>query len=216
MDQIAPVLSDLTKFNKLSGTARQITRSIIKIIGNSRPITLKLLDIGTGSGDVLCEVTRQLSLRGVIVDAVGVDMNPVSVEYAATRAKVLKSPVKFQQYDALDAANSLDYDIIISSLFLHHLDESDLRALFSSIASHARLGMVMNDLERSLLGYNLTWIVTHALSRSYIIRQDGLTSVKGAFKKNEMVSLLQSSGLQKGRVNRAFPARLMINWKKDS
>ena len=51
------------------------------------------------------------------------------------------------------------FDIVHSSLVLHHLSEADARAFLAEMARVARLGIVVNDLSRSRLGWIGAWLM---------------------------------------------------------
>lgn len=207
-------LRALGLMNTLSLSAYSISNAIIRLIG-PRPQSLRILDIGSGRGDILCSVSDRLRKRGYDIDALGIDMNPKSVELAALYAKANNCRARFETATAIYALKTFEYDLVISSLFLHHFSEEDIVSLFSAIKERASIGMVMSDIERSPLGFGLAWLATHGLSGSSIVHYDGPVSVQGALIQEEFQELASRAALQNCQFSRTFPFRLMISWKKE-
>jgi hypothetical protein len=86
-------------------------------------------------------------------------------------------------------------DIIFTSLFCHHLSESDLVSLFRRMKTEARTGFFINDLHRHPLAYySIRWI-TRLFSRSYLVKNDAPLSVRRGFSRSELISLLEAAGI---------------------
>lgn len=213
-DELAQVHVGLNRLNYISCTAFFLTREISKIIKNRKQNSLTLLDLGCGGGDVLCKIVNNLKRQGLIVQAIGIDLNPHSIEEANKNAKLKKVPVEFLVADVVTALKYLTYDIVCSSLFLHHLSENTIVEIFSIIKERALIGLVMSDLERSKMGYIMTYAATRLLSRSTIVHQDGLKSVQAAFTKSEFLNLSKLAGLDNCLIDQIYPCNLLLSWQK--
>ena len=86
---------------------------------------MKILDLGCGNG----ELAYKLAVKENIVDAV--DISTKMIE----NAKVLHSHTNINYYHEPieDFAFNKKYDMIISSLVLHYIDDEDISVLFSKI-----------------------------------------------------------------------------------
>ena len=100
------------------------------------------------------------------------------------------------------------FDIAHASLVLHHLAPDDAVALLREMARVARLGIVVNDLDRSRLGLLGAWLVGHLATRNRYTRHDAPLSVRRAYRADEMTALLVEAGLDPGpyRPRRPRPA----------
>ena len=78
----------------------------------------------------------------------------------------------------------------------------------------ARLGIVIDDLSRSAAAFVVTWLGTRILSRSHVFHVDGPRSVRAAFRQEELAQLAGRAGLNGARVEKRFPFRLLVVWKK--
>ena len=107
-----------------------------------------------------------------------------------------------------------EYDAVVTSLFLHHLKEEKAVELLRRMAGAARHLLLVNDLERSRLGYLLAWFGTQLLTRSPIVHVDGPRSVEGAFTKSEAFGLAERAGLHGATIGRRWPCRFLLSWER--
>jgi SAM-dependent methyltransferase len=82
---------------------------------------------------------------------IGIDLSPRAIAWARAAATRSGTDVAFEVGDVL-SAELPRCDVAISSLFLHHLDDTRARGLLGSMAAAARRGLVVSDLIRSRLG----------------------------------------------------------------
>lgn len=85
----------------------------------------------------------------------------------------------------------LEYDIALCSLFLHHFKNEEIEYLLKNITDNAKVGVVVNDLERSRFAFVLFKIVSNLFVRTKTARNDGLVSIARAFKKREIQAFSQ-------------------------
>jgi ubiquinone/menaquinone biosynthesis C-methylase UbiE len=101
---------------------------------------------------------------------------------------------------ALGDGRSLPYpdrafDVVHASLVLHHLDEADAVTLLGEMGRVARLGVVLNDLDRSRLAWLGAWLMGHLLTGNRYTRHDAPLSVRRAYRLEEAVALVRAAGL---------------------
>jgi 2-polyprenyl-3-methyl-5-hydroxy-6-metoxy-1,4-benzoquinol methylase len=147
----------------------------------------------------------------VLVDAC--DISPFAVRYASARAAERRvENVSFFRCDVLEGPLPEGYDVVMCSLFLHHLDEENAVALLSKMAAAARKLVVVNDLRRSAVGYLLAWLGCRILTRSPVVHVDGPRSVQAAFSLDEMRGVARRSGLESAVLQSRWPCRLLLQW----
>ena len=209
-------LDGLRTTNSVSRVARVIWRGIMEaklLLDNARP--LRILDIAAGGGDVITGVARLAARDGVAVETHGCDINPTAVEYAQDAAK--KAGVACTQFYRLNALTDRlpdNYDVVMCSLFLHHLSDADARDLLRRMAHSARRCVLVDDLRRNRLGYFYAWAGARLLTRSHIVHIDGPLSVRSAFTIGEMRQLADDAGLNGAQFRRHWPQRFLMSWKK--
>ncbi|MFO8238760.1 MAG: hypothetical protein R6U00_11050, partial [Prochlorococcaceae cyanobacterium] len=139
------------------------------------------------------------------------------------RREGVRPGLRFFQADALadpwpqgpEAASSEGYDVVLCSLFLHHLDGDEAERLLALMARRARRLVLVNDLIRSPLGFALAWGGTRLLSRSPVVHTDGPLSVRGAFRLAEVAAMAERAGLAGAELRRCWPERYLLSWRRN-
>jgi 2-polyprenyl-3-methyl-5-hydroxy-6-metoxy-1,4-benzoquinol methylase len=205
-------LRGLARINWWSGSARLLWRPMVACARQSR-IPPRLLDVATGGGDVPIRLWHQARHTGLQLTIAGCDRSPVAVDYARRRAQACQADVHFFEWDVLQDALPGHYDIVTSSLFLHHLAEEQAVELLQVMARAAQRLLLINDLVRSWGGYLLAYVGTRLLSASDVVHTDGPRSVEGAFTVTELLALARRAGLDEARVTRHWPCRMLLEWE---
>src|SRR4051812_36135724 len=159
-------LRGLARLNFWSGSAR-ILWPPIRDLARQRPgQALRVLDLATGAGDVPVRLWRRACRTGLDLAIDACDLSPLAVEHARRVAARAGAGVRFFVHDALHGPPLTGYDAVVSSLFLHHLDEGQACAFLRRMADGARHLVLVNDLERGLAGLTLAHVATRLLTRS--------------------------------------------------
>jgi 2-polyprenyl-3-methyl-5-hydroxy-6-metoxy-1,4-benzoquinol methylase len=175
-----------------------------------RPI--RVLDVACGGGDVLLTLWRAARRAGLRVEFAGCDLSATAVAYAKQEAVRAGANIEFFTNRVPQDPLPDHYDLIMSTLFLHHLDEDAAISFLRDAAAKARDRVVIQDLVRSRLSYWFARLGTGVLLLSDICREDGRTSVEGAFNSAEARQLADKAGLDRAEVVRRFPFRYLIRW----
>jgi len=206
-------LAGLARLNRVSGSAAAVWPAVRRLAAASPARPLRLLDVATGSGDVLLALVRKARRAGVTLDAVGCDISPVAVAAATEAARRAGLPARFFVADVLNGPFPAGFDAVVCSLFLHHLDGADAVRLFARMRAAGPRLLVVNDLARSPLNYGLVWLASRALSRSPVVHADGPLSVRAAFTPAELLAVARDAGLTGATVHSHFPGRLVLEWR---
>ena len=209
-EQLEQALTGLTRLNVLSRSAAILWPDIQQMALQRAGTTLRVLDIASGAGD-LPRALMQLARRtGYSLQVDGCDVNPFMVQYATELSQ--KECCSFFQFDALSDTLPQDYDVIVCSLFLHHLQEAQAKQLLAKMAQAATL-VLINDLRRCPQGYALAWLASRLVTRSPIVHLDGPRSVQNAFTINEVRELAEQAGLTHAQVRAQWPCRFLLRWR---
>jgi SAM-dependent methyltransferase len=189
-------LRDLRRINRWSGGAHLSAKAIDVLLGDRKAV--HLLDVGTGGADIPLGLIRRADGRGVQMTAVGIDSRP-EVLAAAARANPASTTDRRLELRLGDGRNlpypDRSFDIVHASLVHHHLEPAGAETLLHEMARVSRWGVVVNDLDRTLLGWMGAWLVGHLLTGNRYTRHDAPLSVRRAYRADEMADLLRISGL---------------------
>jgi SAM-dependent methyltransferase len=197
------------------GEHRQALAGIARINWLSR-----VLDLASGGGDVVIGLARRAAQRGLPIEFLGLDVSPLAVGVARERAAAAglarkqSLRVEFSVADVLSDPLPANVDVVMSTLFLHHLTENAALGLLERMRDAAQQKLLVNDLRRSRPGYWLAQCACRLLSRSYVVRFDGPASVNAAFSLDEARRLAQQAGLVGARLKRFWPQRFLLAWSR--
>ncbi len=205
-------LAGLERINRLSAAVRPIWNQIAPLIVRTGG-ALRVLDVACGGGEVAVGLQKRALRAGLDIEVFGLDISSLAVQVARERASAEGLVMRFAVGDAV--ATPIDihehYDVVMSSLFLHHLDEHDALRLLRHSAAAATRRVLVVDLRRSLRGYVLAVLGTRALSRSPVVHYDGPASVRAAFHIEEACRLAERAGLQNVRAEARWPFRFLLS-----
>ena len=175
---------------------------------------LRVLDIACGGGDVTVEIAKRARHAGLTIEMSGCDMSETALEIARGRAARAGLALEFFRHDVLQQPLSARFDVVMCSLFLHHLDAAGAVYVLQSMSRAATCAVLVNDLIRSRTGYVLACLGTRLLTRSHIVHIDGPVSVAGAWTPSEALQLCDQAGLTDATLTRHWPQRFLISWRK--
>jgi 2-polyprenyl-3-methyl-5-hydroxy-6-metoxy-1,4-benzoquinol methylase len=202
-------LSGLARINWMSGSAGILWRPIRRIAkASGRP--LRVLDIATGGGDIPIRLYHRTRRAKLPIEWAGIDVSPTAVARARKQAHAHRAAVNFMCLDVLKSPLPEGYDVITSSLFLHHLRTEEAVDLLRRMGEAAKTAVLISDLIRSRIGYALAWSVTRVLTSSTVVHVDGPRSVEGAFTMAEARGLAEQAGLQNVQIGWRWPFRFLL------
>ncbi|HEV3119416.1 MAG TPA: methyltransferase domain-containing protein [Gemmataceae bacterium] len=208
-------LRALERINRLSGSARILWPPIAALAREHPGRPLRILDVATGAGDVPIRLWKKACRSGVALEISGCDRSSLALVHAQRHAAQHHAPIKFFEWDALHGDFPGEPDVVVSSLFLHHLDEIQAVQFLKNMAAAANDMVLVNDLERGRLGFLLAYIGTRVLSLSAVAHTDGPRSVENAFTAAEALGLAERAGLAGASVTRRWPCRYLMSWQRD-
>jgi SAM-dependent methyltransferase len=209
-------LRGLERINRWSGSLRIVWPAIFRLCRAHPGRTLSIVDLATGGGDIPLGIYRRAARLGLNVRILGCDSNPRTVAFARKRAAEAgaSETLQFAVLDALRDPLPNDGDVLLSSLFLHHLSEGDAERLMRRMGESARQLVLINDLLRSRRGLLLAHAATRLLTSSPVVHADGPQSVRAAFTLQEVHALAQRAGLESITLERRWPCRFLLQAKR--
>ncbi len=191
-------LIKIAKINQLLG-GNQLTLQGLKLLLKNvdKSTEIKIVDIGCGNGDMLRYIEKFGLKNNYNFKLIGIDAN----EFTIKCAKDLSKNNKNITYNCIDVFNKqfneLKYDIILSTLTLHHFKNDDILYLMRIFNQNSKIGIVINDLQRSKIAYRLFQFICFILRLNKMPKEDGLVSILRGFKKQDLIDFSTKLGFKK-------------------
>ncbi len=155
-----------------------------RVLDRSGLRRLEVLDVGSGSGDVPLALAKRFERRGVL-------LHPTLLDRSATHLPPVPDAIVG---DALDLPFPPEsFDLVTCSLFVHHLEPTEVKRFVGEALRVARIALVINDLVRSRLHLALL-VAARPLFRSKMAWCDGIVSIRRAYTQPELRGLLMEAG----------------------
>ncbi|MBW4330743.1 methyltransferase domain-containing protein [Stakelama sp. CBK3Z-3] len=200
------VLHDLGRVNRVTLAARPTLAFLKRAAASAQ--SLKILDVGYGDGGMLRAIARRAAARGIAAACTGIDLNPHSAATArALTPSDLEIDYRTGDYAALAGQG---WDVIVSSLVVHHMSHGELIAFLRFMEAEAARGWFVNDLHRHRLAHIGYPLLARLMRWHPIVRADGRLSIARSYRPGEWPAILEAAGAEHARVYRAFPFRLCV------
>jgi SAM-dependent methyltransferase len=182
--EVSDSLADLRMFNRHFGGIRAMSALLREVAEQRHLKELDWLDVAGGAGDVA--TLTQESLRRC-----GITAHPVVLDRAATHlygkhVNVCGDALALPFRDA-------SFDVVGSSLFVHHLGPDQLARFAGEGLRVARHAFTINDLIRSPVHLGVA-LAGRAIYRSRLTRHDAPASVRAAYAVEEVRAILENCG----------------------
>lgn len=210
-------LKELNIINRLLGGHRTTLSGIRKLITDKNK-TYRILDVGCGGGDTLLSIAHWAKKNNYKVQLTGIDIMPEAIDYAREACSVIGNTRFFiSDYRKMNFKPG-EYDIVVTSLFCHHLYDDDLDTFLEKFSNAASLGVIINDLHRHPLAYYSIKYLTKIFSGSHMVKNDAPLSVSKGFKRKELAGVIQKMNIGSFKIQWfwAFRYMVLINTKVSS
>jgi 2-polyprenyl-3-methyl-5-hydroxy-6-metoxy-1,4-benzoquinol methylase len=176
-----------------------------------------VLDVGSGGGDIAFFLFQWLKKDGISAHITGIDIDDRAIQWAKANRSVQTETAHINNnnstglfFECLSTTELVNrghkVDLVMNNHVLHHISLDEIKPFLTECAALGTI-VICNDLERSSLAFNLFSLCLFPLRfRSSFIYEDGRTSLKKSFRKDEL-DVLTSRGW---RVERWFPFRLLL------
>lgn len=156
----------------------------------------KILDIGSGAGDMLKHMAKWAKDKGLNIEFIGMDANQFMIDYAQNSC-VDYSNISFQKQNIFEAKpQDLETDIITMNLFCHHFTDEELKQIIERVSMSSSKVIIINDLHRHPIAYYSIWLLTRIFNGSYLVKNDAPLSVKRAFKRNDFRKIFVNTSFE--------------------
>ncbi len=180
-------LDKIAKINQLLGGNQLTLQGVKKLIENSdKSKAITIVDIGCGNGDMLRKLADFGLENNFNFNLIGIDANDFTINYARKLSDNYKN-IHYSCEDIFDKPfEQVKYDIVLCTLTLHHFKDNEIEDLLRIFYQNSSVGIVINDLHRSIISYRLFSLLCFAFGLNQMSKQDGLTSILRGFKKVDL------------------------------
>jgi SAM-dependent methyltransferase len=202
-------LHELDILNRLAGGHAGTVGGIRRLV-TEKSRTYHIVDLGCGSGDTLKHIAVWARAFGYKVRLTGVDRNRDAIDYLKEKCRDYPE-ITGTVNDYHDfISSSAKIDVVVCSLFCHHLSDTELLALFGDMKRSVREGFIISDLHRNWIAYYGVKYLTRMMNGSLLSRVDGPVSVLRAFTSKELRSLLRNAHVTRYSVRWKWPFRYLV------
>ena len=201
-EQVALSLRDLERINRFLGGKSFLRRHVFPLLARSYSAApLRILDLACGSAVCARWIADDARRRGRKVEIVALDRSARHLRIAReemARAEVDGYPeITLLQADAARLPFQAGaFDLVVSTLFMHHLSPPDLAAMIHGWARACRGRLLLDDLVRDWVPYCFFLATRPLFARSPLTRHDGRVSLLRAYTLTEMRGIVKGSGVR--------------------
>ncbi len=203
-------LRDIEQSNRIIQTYPPTLRWLRQFAGTQNG-PLHIVDVGCGGGDMLRRVEAWARKNNMAVKLTGIDLNPYAAQ-VARESSPATSEIEWVTGDAISYQPETPTDVVISSLFTHHLPDAEIVRFLEWMERVTVRGWFINDLHRERMPYYgyraLSWLMRwHSF-----VQHDGPVSVRCSFAAADWQSYIAAAGLRAEDVSieTVWPARLCV------
>jgi SAM-dependent methyltransferase len=209
--ELRHILHDLARFNGAMLGRSPVLRWLREPLSKaSERQPIRLLDVGCGYGDLLREIRRWTTRRGIPVTLRGIDVNPHTINIARAATDPCDA-IAFETADVLRLRSADQVDLVVSSLFSHHLADEKLVEFLIWMETTAVRGWLICDLQRHPLPYYVIALAGRVAPLHPVVFSDGQLSVRRSLTRKEWKDRLNAARIPLEQVTiRSFLFRYAI------
>ena len=195
-------LKDISRCNRLLG-GNKITLNAVNQFFNQYPDKKEwiIVDMGCGDGEMLRLISDKFENQNVSLQLIGVDLSPKNV-FLAREKSMDYEHISFIEEDILKLnPDHFKCDIILCTLTLHHFSDTQILIFLKQFVRLAARSILINDLQRSKLSYQLFRIFSSIFIKSPVAKYDGLISIRSSFRRNDFKKFAKELKIADSRVS---------------
>lgn len=204
--EIAASLRDLRWFNRWFGGISTTRRLFHRAMNGNGRRHLRVLDVASGDGFMAQTLSRELAKDSVRLDVTVMDRALSHLPLNGSMPKVAADALQLPFRDG-------SFDLVCSSLFLHHLAPHRAVEFARESLRVCRDAVLVHDLVRHPMHLAFAYAGV-PLYRSRITRNDAPASVWQAYKPDEVISIFRRGGASEVEVEQQFFYRMGVVARK--
>ena len=198
--------ADIARANALFGGTRAVVARV-RVLAPRLPNAPLVVDVGSGTGDILDAVCHTLRLTGR-------RPLPVAVDIADSLAPAVRQRGSFFICGSIFALPlpTACADLVIAAQVVHHFPPDALQRVISELNRVARHAVLISDLHRSWVAAAGLWLTSFPLGFHPVSRHDGVVSVLRGFAPDELRSVVEQTTGRTAEVHTHLGWRVTADW----
>jgi len=149
--------------------------------------------------------------KGVPVLLTGIDLNPFAAR-AAREFTPETDGIQWITGDIYSYTPEIGVDVVLSSLFTHHLGTPEVVSFVEWMESSARCGWFINDLHRMRIWVQLFGALAGLMRWHRFVQHDGPVSIRRSFRKEDWRRVCSEARISQSAVDieMRLPGRLCV------
>ncbi|MEO9890960.1 methyltransferase domain-containing protein [Aurantibacter sp.] len=208
LDDLRATYFDINRANAFLGGNKVVLIALKSLVLQNIQDSLSVIDVGCGDGAMLRVMADFFRKENMKVEFLGIDINEKAIQLAREASKSYPE-IKYNAIDVLKT-NGIKADVVITTLTMHHIAETDIYAFLKALMKMSRMGIVISDLHRSRIAYYLFKLFSVIFIKTKIAKNDGLVSIRSGFTKQELKNYSKSFPTKQHAIKWKWAFRL--NW----
>lgn len=211
-DVHAHALAGLARLNAISRAHRLVWHPLRELAARvDRP--LQVLDVASGGGDLPRRLDALARRAGLTLHWILSDRSRQALDQSIARSRAAGMRCDGAVIDAL--REPLPHaDVVLNSLFLHHLDPEDVVKVLHAMRGAARLAVGVTDLRRTRRALALVWLGSRLVTRSPVVHHDAMASVRAAHDPAEIRAMAARAEMPAASVELMDAVRWRLWWSR--
>lgn len=190
-EELDLVLKDINKVNTILGGNRITLNAVFQLLKKHSKKSYTILDMGCAEGTILRKLALEARKRKIVLKLIGIDLNGTALQLAKSNSKDFPEISYIEGNVLTTDFKEMEIDVVITTLTMHHFTNKDILMFVRRFTALTKVGVVINDLQRSKLAYYLFKIFSFFFITSKTAKIDGLISISKALKRKEIESLAE-------------------------
>ena len=208
LEEVRRSLADLDVVNRRWGASRTLERHLMARARALGRTTLRILDVGAGTGDVAWRLGMRLREAGLVAQTFSLDRQWRHLALGRGSGAAFGAPPVAG--DALQLPfRDQAFDFVVSTFFWHHFSPAQNRIFLAEVRPGASLGFAMPDVRPHRRAELFVALVGRAVFRTRVSVDDGVASVRQGYTPEEALAVARDVE-PRSRAQRVFPFRILL------
>ena len=182
---------DINRCNTLLGGTQLTVNAVGAILKKYPQKSYTIFDMGCGDGHMLRKIVERFKNDSIEIRLVGIDLRQDILDIAAEKSRRYPN-ISFRKANILELRNEKSCDILLCTLTMHHFEREDILKFIKKFSDITQIAVIINDLERSKLAYQLFRLFSFFFIKTRTAKVDGLISISKGFRKLELMQFAKT------------------------